>query len=160
MTIAAEKLTGRTLIAQNLFTRLADRITTEHGVTPELAERIMDQALAFLRVCANDQGEPFSPSPQVDIGWHTFILDTQEYAAFCQRVAGRFIHHVPNDRGTPRAKPEPGGEMARAMHAISSAGFAVDPDLWLTRAANCSSGDDGCRASGKDGNENTDSNGK
>jgi hypothetical protein len=50
--------------------------------------------------------------------------------------------------------------MARTVAAIAATGLTVDPELWLTLATQCSDGDDGCRASGKDGNENTDTNGK
>jgi len=31
----------------------------------------------------------------VDELWHTFVIFTREYAAFCDRVAGQFMHHVP-----------------------------------------------------------------
>lgn len=47
--------------------------------------------------CSAVTTRPIGPSELVDIGWHTFILYTVDYAAFCERIAGRFIHHVPND---------------------------------------------------------------
>ena len=34
-------------------------------------------------------------SKDVDNLWHTFILFTKEYAAFCMRYNNSFIHHVP-----------------------------------------------------------------
>lgn len=34
-------------------------------------------------------------SAQVDEAWHQHILHTRSYAAFCEEVAGRFIHHLP-----------------------------------------------------------------
>ena len=34
----------------------------------------------------------------IDEMWHTFVLFTQPYAAFCQRYFGRFIHHAPSTR--------------------------------------------------------------
>jgi hypothetical protein len=122
----------------------------------------MDQALAFLSACAADRASRLSPSPLVDIGWHTFILHTQEYAEFCNRVAGGYIHHVPDngrcDHGAGAANRHT--ELADTVAAVVSAGFRVDPDLWTIDAAGCTSGDDGCRASGKDGDENTDTNGR
>jgi hypothetical protein len=134
-----------------------DRIAAEESTTREFAERIMEQALAFLCACAGNLSDALTPSATVDIGWHTFILYTKEYAEFCRRIAGRFIHHVPND-GRPQG--DPGDELARTVSAIAAKGLTVDHDLWLTLAAQCSDGNDGCRASGKDGNENTDTNGK
>jgi len=31
----------------------------------------------------------------IDEMWHTFVLFTKEYAAFCQRYFGQFLHHAP-----------------------------------------------------------------
>lgn len=36
------------------------------------------------------------PSKLVDEAWHVFILHTQQYAEFCTKHFGRFIHHVPD----------------------------------------------------------------
>jgi hypothetical protein len=35
------------------------------------------------------------PIMEIDIVWHTFLLFTAEYADFCDRYIGRFVHHVP-----------------------------------------------------------------
>ncbi len=35
------------------------------------------------------------PNDDVDKVWHAAILHTQDYAVFCQEVAGYFIHHEP-----------------------------------------------------------------
>lgn len=35
------------------------------------------------------------PSKMVDEIWHAHILDTQAYAADCERVFGYFLHHFP-----------------------------------------------------------------
>ncbi len=158
MTNTVEELTGQGLIPGELLGRLVNRIAKEHDMPREFAARIMDQALAFLRACGERHRAPLGPSELVDIGWHTFILYTREYASFCEQVAGGFIHHTPNDDGASGTDPEK--LIARTTEAIRSLGFAVDDELWLTFMVKCSDGDDGCRASGKDGNENTDTNGK
>ncbi|GAA3634468.1 hypothetical protein GCM10022420_004140 [Streptomyces iranensis] len=79
----------------------------DHDVALPLAERIAAQTAAFLAACANNTGRPLTPSKAVDIGWHTFLLHTRDYADFCQRVAGHFIHHVPTN-------PAEGGRGAAA----------------------------------------------
>ncbi|GIJ19811.1 glycine-rich domain-containing protein [Micromonospora lutea] len=140
--------TGRALVSDELFAQLTARIARDH---PELASdlpaRIMDQALAFLAACAT-AAEPLGPSDLVDIGWHTFILHTREYANFCQRIAGRFIHHQPDpppDETGPAA-PEPlGVPISRAVAAIRAAGFAIDQALW-GGAAQCQSKCNQCHA--------------
>jgi hypothetical protein len=143
---------GRVLIPDGLFGRLAARIAAERpDIDQAMAGRIMDQALAFLAAAGTHGGERLSPTTQVDIGWHTFILYTREYAEFCDRVAGRFIHHAPHD-DTPDRTVEDAGCVARTLAAIETAGYTTDPGLW-TVTAKCSD----CSASGKDGNENTDS---
>lgn len=149
MTIAPERIQARALIDGGLFSRLAARVAADHDVSPDYAERIIDQTVAFLATSAADSGQPLVPSPAVDTGWHTFILYTQHYAAFCDRVAGRFLHHVPDDATPTRRR----GSALRTVAAIERAGFTVDRDLWPT-AGNCSQDD--CSASGSDGNENRD----
>ncbi len=111
-----------------------------------MAERIVDQALGFLRLCATEPQGHYSPSPLVDIGWHTFILYTREYAAFCNQMAGSFIHHCPfdkagNDYGT--------GHVQHTVEAMQAMGISVDTMLWQRDAAcakcvsdpNCGQGD-------------------
>jgi len=59
------------------------------------ANQAVDAAEDFLHAAAASS-QPLTPTPLADIGWHAFILHTADYAAFCQRLAGRFIHHVPH----------------------------------------------------------------
>ncbi|GAB3735970.1 hypothetical protein GCM10027598_62580 [Amycolatopsis oliviviridis] len=138
--------TGRSLISPELFSRLVRRIVTDEKMDQALAERILDQALAFLSACAADADSRFAPSELVDIGWHTFLLHTKDYAAFCSRSAGRFLHHVPTDENDPDAKGEQARDtLARTVTAIRTAGFIVDPDLWPRSATgSCTGCHNGC----------------
>lgn len=135
--------TGRSLVSPELFRRLTDRIVESERLERDLAERIMDQALAFLLACAVNVGAPLAPSELVDIGWHTFLLDTQEYAAFCDRVAGRFVHHVPNDNH--RTGESPSDVLARTVTAMRTLGFQLDDALWpRTALGSCTGCHNGC----------------
>jgi hypothetical protein len=40
---------------------------------------------------------PLAPPRIVDQAWHHFILQTQDYARFCDEYCGRYIHHQPAD---------------------------------------------------------------
>jgi hypothetical protein len=130
-------LTNRDLIDAELWGRLVNRLVEEHqhkGYDVTLAERILDQALGFLRLISLGQEENYSPSPMVDDGWHMFILYTRDYAAFCQRLAGQYLHHEPSDR--------PGvdyGEsaIANTVAAMKAAGIAVDEELWGAHSGKC-----------------------
>lgn len=80
----------------------------------------MNEALGFLQLCAKEPDGKYSPSVVVDIGWHTFILYTREYAGFCERVAGRFLHHEPTD--VPGDANNDVNDSEQTMQAIDSTG--------------------------------------
>lgn len=159
MITTLEQVRARTLIDDNLFGRLCHKIVVDQGADSAFAERIVDQALAFLGACAKYPGHSLAPSPIVDIGWHTFILYTREYALFCDDIAGRFIHHVPHDApDAPDHAKVPVSVRESTVDTIRRAGYLVDPELWIEDSYSCGSchEDGNCSASGKDGNENTD----
>ncbi|WP_435212590.1 glycine-rich domain-containing protein [Streptomyces sp. bgisy034] len=141
------ELANKHLIDTQLWDRLVNRIVKDESMERSLAERIMDQALAFLTLCAREPQGHYSPSPLVDIGWHTFILYTRAYQAFGERM-GKFIHHEPSDvpgidYGT--------GNIARTVAALKAQGIAVDEPLWVNTNHLCSgecSGDSGGGDSG------------
>lgn len=111
-----------------LWERLVRRVMKDYGVRRLLAEQIMDQALGFLYVIALHPGTSFSPAPMPDVGWHTFLLYTREYAKFCERVAGRFIHHAPFD--APGMDDGSSVCPAHTAEAMRAAGLNVIDELW------------------------------
>ena len=130
----------RELITPCLFNRLTCRLTAVDDYDHDTAERIVEQALAFLVACAHYPDAHLSPSPAVDAGWHAFILHTADYAEFCQQVAGRFIHHRPSGPG----EATPGQQaIGVTIAAMRDAGLLVDPDLWVP-TAECSQCYQGC----------------
>ncbi|QUH02123.1 hypothetical protein HUO13_16180 [Saccharopolyspora erythraea] len=146
MTAVFEQTAARALIPDDLFSRLVERIAREHTeLGRAIAARIMDQALAFLGACARNHGQPLAPSPLVDIGWHEFLMYTCEYAEFCDRVAGRFLHHVPEDVAGSSPAGDPIAVRHRTVAAIEQAGYVVDRQLWfLTGSISCSQCHNGC----------------
>ncbi|MFI5800133.1 hypothetical protein [Streptomyces sp. NPDC051677] len=144
MTVAPERPValqqGRDLVSPELFQRLVDFCAEEYGHENSMAERVMNEALAFLDVMGQT-GEGLSPAKNVDPGWHTFMLHTEEYEKWCVERYGRFIHHAPKSRYRDRVT------MADVVGKIRAHGFAVDESLWGTKAecnepACC--GDGGC----------------
>ncbi len=144
--VMTDQVSGRSFVSEALFERLVARIVAEEFVERPMAVRIMDQALAFLMACADNPGVTLSPSRSVDIGWHTFILHTQEYAEFCERVAGYFIHHVPDDDKVTPHGPR-GQALKQSVDAIRASGIVVDVGLWLAPDATGKPGA-GCSNSG------------
>ncbi|WP_218839488.1 glycine-rich domain-containing protein [Streptomyces albidoflavus] len=147
MTIALEhtSTTGTShLLTSQLLDRLAQRITADHpDIDTPLARRAVVQAAAFIAASGRAPDQALAPSPLVDIAWHTFILHTVDYAAFCERTVGRFVHHVPTD--DEGALPGgPAETRARTLAAIAMAGYSIDHELWLEASAECSQCHAGC----------------
>jgi hypothetical protein len=137
----ADVIEPRKLIEPDLFDRLTAGIPREHNHPHQYAERIMEQALAFLYACAHNPGAGLTPSPEVDLGWHAFILDTHTYGEFCQRVAGRFLHHNPEEPGGDKAAFV--ARLGDSIQAMRALGLTVDTPLWLADAE-CSQCYAGC----------------
>ena len=135
-----------TLVPAALFAKLAARVERDAKVDREHAERIMRQALAFLLACARNPETPLAPSREVDHGWHAFILHTREYAEFCDRVAGEFIHHAPEDPETDRAETVARNEMTADV--MRRSGLPVDEELWAAGQARCSANCERCCSGG------------
>lgn len=133
------KLAYRNLIGDQLWERLVHRLVRDEAIERDLAERIMNEALGFLQLCAREPDGKFSPSATVDIGWHVFVLYTKDYANFSQRVAGRFLHHEPTD--DPGTDYSDGFIPKQTMQVMRKYG-PVDEMLW-TQAASCEGGGGG-----------------
>ncbi|GAB1516351.1 glycine-rich domain-containing protein [Actinophytocola sp. KF-1] len=145
MTTTLTTRTGRALVPSMLFDRLVRRTVADDHLDQDLAERVVDQALAFLAACARNTSAPLAPSELVDLGWHAFLLHTRDYAGFCEDIAGRFLHHVPIEPDAVGAPESARDTIRRTIEAIENAGFTVDPDLWPhADAADCTGCHNGC----------------
>ncbi|MEU5596713.1 hypothetical protein [Streptomyces sp. NPDC020298] len=136
MTVAPEKPAvatrrGRDLVSDSEFEMLAAFCANEYNLDPAFADRVMDQALAMIYVMGvTRSGDTMAPSEAVDPGWHTAILHTQWYEAFCTKHFGYLLHHTPN------SKTRSGQLMADVTAKIEAEGFHIDRILWGT-AAEC-----------------------
>lgn len=139
------------LVSPELHRRLTSQLIREHAaMTGDRAVRIVDATVAFLKVCADNPDAYFRPSQEVDKGWHQFILNTVDYEKFCQRIAGRFLHHAPDEFTPPRAdRADTVASLAPTVAALSEAGFDVDPDLWTTGSSDCTQCHSGCTNCGQ-----------
>jgi hypothetical protein len=140
-----------TLVPDDTMRRLTARIVKDHpDITADTARHIVAQAAAFLAASAQQPGQELSPSKLVDIGWHTWILHTVDYALFCEQVAGRFLHHVPTD-DADQGEGDPEAARQRTLAAIAAAGFTIDHDLWPAAAkmGKCTQCHAGCTDSPK-----------
>ncbi len=70
-------------------------------MTFEEAEDLFNETLKWMWLCARDEIPPLFITHDLQIldeMWHTFILFTQDYAAFCDHYLGQFIHHAPTTK--------------------------------------------------------------
>lgn len=65
------------------------------GWTREQTTRAIARYLMFLCLIYLYPNRPVVPTPEIDAVWHQHILDTSKYAADCQQLFGRFVHHFP-----------------------------------------------------------------
>jgi hypothetical protein len=139
-------------ISTELRHRLRLQLAVEHGITVTDADRIITDTISFLAVCAVNPHHRFRPSQRVDLGWHQFILNTHDYAEFCDQVAGRFIHHVPDEFAAPERRATV-GTLAPTVEAIKTAGLPFHPELWAAGAGSCSQCHSGCTNCGQGGED-------
>ncbi|SFY19156.1 MULTISPECIES: glycine-rich domain-containing protein [Azotobacter] len=87
-------------------------------VDREEAEDIFTEMKKFLYVACLAQQECFNmdieePTLMIDEMWHTFILFTRDYEAFCLKFFGGMVHHVPYSKT----------ELKKSINNLSSQGI-------------------------------------
>jgi hypothetical protein len=148
MSTTLQRIEGRSLVSSELFDRLVHRIVQDDHIGQALAVRIVDQALAFLYACAKAPNTPLRPSRTVDIGWHAFMLHTHAYAEFCDTIAGRFIHHEPDEFEPPTRSRV---TLAPTVNTMVMLGLVIDAELWMQGSGACSQCHGGCTDCGQGG---------
>jgi len=131
-----------------LEVRLTRRIVKDYAhlsIGDALARRILNDALGFLAFAAGHPGH--GPAPMPDLGWHTFMTYSPEYSAFCDAIAGRYLHHFPGDVEDVAAGAAEcscsadgsvlngGADAASTVAAMRQTGVDVDIDLWVGESA-------------------------
>src|SRR3989344_2244393 len=113
------------------------RYAKKHGVTIEAAQHLFEETKKFL-VLAATMKDPISPSEELDEMWHHFVLHTKDYAEFCSKHFGKFIHHTPTETSFIGNR----GEMME--QAIQLFG-GVDVSIWpkAVAGAPCDGGGEG-----------------
>jgi hypothetical protein len=124
----------RDLVPPEVFDLLVGDLRRYHHVTRDYAERMMGQALVFLKaqagiVQARAEGRPWTrivPTVPVDPAWHAFMLRSQAYADFCAEHAGRYIHHGPFQDEAILS----GDALETTIPALEATGYRVDLEFW------------------------------
>jgi len=91
-----------------------DRFKKDFGLSAEDAITLFSDVKRFLWLAAVEG--IVAPPPKIDEGWHTFIIFTEEYEAFCYRNFGRFMHHRPLGVGD---KSDGAGAVRSAINGVN-----------------------------------------
>ncbi|WP_405743842.1 hypothetical protein OG422_19075 [Streptomyces sp. NBC_01525] len=148
MATAVQVRDPRTCLSPQVWDREVRLIMRDHAMERDLAERVFGQAVAYLVTSTERPEVRMGPSQAVDLGVHSFVLDSTNYTAFCDRHAGRYIHHVPHLPGEGTEAPPALRDTAKAIQA---SGFGVDRELWNVQGAECSQCHAGCTDSPNSG---------
>ncbi len=104
---------------------VTDRYQKKLALSPGEANQLFEDVLRFLWVKSVTK-EPITPSQKIDDGWHNFILFTKDYANFCSRYFGKFIHHTPKTIGK-EIGATPAKRVAKKLFAKLSSNWNKSP---------------------------------
>lgn len=121
----------------------------EGGMDSLESKVALDNSLIFLRAIAENPGIQLTPSEKVDEAWHSLILFTKDYAAYCEKVAGRFIHHNPHKKTSPAERSDLGKN--QTFNFLVDYGYEPDDFVWSDGGASCGRCDGGCDGGGGGG---------
>ena len=132
MTITTERAATaakdpRKLVTPEVFSTVSTYVARHQEVTLAYAERMVAQMLVWMRAVADNPSARLAMDETVDPAWHAFMLHSQEYAAFCDRLFGRYLHHVPPVDGTSHTDVE----IDRTLPALRATGYQVDTEFWV-----------------------------
>ncbi len=112
--------------------RITARISKDHGIPPDRAERILNGTMGFLQLSAHNPGHSFTPSADIDKGWHTLLLYTRTYRELCYKLGNKFIDHEPSDG---KIRVQRGGS-ANTVKFMLENQIPFDQELWPGDMAN------------------------
>lgn len=153
---AKRKAHARRQIMSYPLQQVRHRLQKEGVIPVRMIDEAMHEWRKFMTTLLDADRPVGMISPIVDEVWHAYILFTKDYAAFCDDVFGRFIHHAPNWPGAPESSGS--GQNFRDLYAEL---YGPLPAIWSahmwqaqganTRAAqdmDCSSEESDCQSEG------------
>lgn len=75
------------------------RYRKDFHVGEETAKFHEEELKRYLFLCAKYPGKGFPMFKMLDDLWHTFIIHTKEYFAFCYELGVPYLHHTPSEEG-------------------------------------------------------------
>jgi hypothetical protein len=118
----------------------------EEGVPAEVdwtegqAETVIEEYRKFLTLAHEGDGKVTTPSKNIDIIWHTHVLDTQKYYTDVVNIFGHMVHHFPylGVRGSKDREVLIAGYVDTLKRYKDRFGRTARKDVW-GKAAHCGS---------------------
>lgn len=132
----------RELVTSEQFQVMVDDVVTFDKVTRSYAEAGVAQFLVFMKAWGDTMnevgGDPrawvtFAPSPAVNKIWHRCMMRTRTFVQVCDRVTGRYMHHLPIMDEDIRS----GQASERGLAAMRATGYRLDLEWWLDGGSCC-----------------------
>ncbi|MEX2054002.1 MAG: hypothetical protein WD883_00440 [Candidatus Colwellbacteria bacterium] len=126
------------------FDKVLERIRKDGRVPEGLVDEAVVEFKRFLTLIALGHHQVGMTSEAVDEIWHTHILFTVDYTAFCDEVFGFYIHHFPDTSLSPIMP----GSGERFFSAYEQVFGKTPPAIWGQRS-DCDrcSGSTACQSS-------------
>lgn len=70
-------------------------LVRDDGLEVSEAERRLDEYRKYMAINAVFPESHHPISKEIDAVWHQHVLDSPDYARFCDTIFGRFLHHNP-----------------------------------------------------------------
>lgn len=133
------------------LTNVTRRHAKDSKLSAAVAQEHIVEVRRFLAVCAAaPAGMPIGMAGPVDDAWHTFLLFTRDYAAFCEAMGG-FVHHVPDTDAASHARSSAGYENFLAIYERAF-GVEAPAHVW-PRISGYDMGGDGGGGGGSGGGD-------
>lgn len=99
---------------------------------------ILEEYRRFLTLLIHPYGR-LAPAKLIDELWHQHILHSRDYFNFCDRIAGRYLHHTPG-YGQPHEIHRPAFNQTHATYQLHY-GVAPAAEIWshMGESSSCSS---------------------
>jgi hypothetical protein len=127
--------------APRRYAQVIRRIARDERIRTRTAERRFVEMLKFLDVCAHAE-RTVAPPARVDGAWHCFILFTRDYAEYCQKRFGRFIHHEPMESRDTHSYKRAYDEATERFGTLDRRIWPRPRDTWVPWLGACFAGGD------------------
>lgn len=126
---------------------MIERLKRKLKVDPQSALELFTDVKKYLYLVATS-GQKLAPPPDIDAGWHEFLMYTRDYADFCRTHFDSFVHHAPD----PVLRPRLVLNVVDTVNAASAAFGPLSRNWRVENSTECSPDSD-CHGDGSCGGD-------